>query len=140
MFNQDKTNHQQPHEQCFNVCRTGKVLVELGLKKPDNKVIFYVKDTGSVMPKKELSTIFDRSRKTDFQEQILHKGTGLGLAISKVLATLLDGHLTSETEIGKESTFSILLSKTIISQEQPTIAKTIANQHTKCYRNECFSC
>ncbi len=105
---------------------TNKGLIELGLKKTDNSLAFYVKDTGIGIQEKDIETIFERFRKREDDEDvkaILYRGAGLGLAISKALAQLLGGNLTVESTFGSGSVFTLLLPDTLISKEEPEISE-----------------
>jgi two-component system aerobic respiration control sensor histidine kinase ArcB len=42
-----------------------------------------------------------------------HEGTGLGLAVSRVLARMMNGDLTVESEAGTGSTFTATIARTI---------------------------
>jgi PAS domain S-box-containing protein len=74
----------------------------------DGRVALRVRDTGVGIAPGDRERVFaefvqvgPRDRKTE--------GTGLGLAISRRLARLLGGELTLESEVGKGSTFSLVL-------------------------------
>lgn len=100
---------------------TSMGIVELGLKKIENNLAFYVKDTGIGIKGKDINTIFERFRKSDDDKGILYRGAGLGLAISKALARLLGGDLTVESTYGSGSVFTLLFPDTLISKEEPVI-------------------
>jgi len=68
-----------------------------------------VTDTGKGIPKDEVEHIFDAFRQVEGTTTRVHGGFGLGLSIVKQLVNLMGGYITVESEIGKGSTFSILL-------------------------------
>jgi signal transduction histidine kinase/ligand-binding sensor domain-containing protein/CheY-like chemotaxis protein len=98
---------------------TVKGIVEIGLKKLDNCLAFYVKDTGIGIPEKDIENIFERFRKNEDKKDVLYRGAGLGLAISRSLAQLLGGKLVVESVVGKGSIFTFLLPETYISSDMP---------------------
>ena len=71
----------------------------------DNKILFYVKDTGIGILKENLSTIFNRFSQEQRSKEKLYGGNGLGLAISKGIIDLLHGEIWAESEINEGSTF-----------------------------------
>jgi len=71
----------------------------------DNKVLFYVKDTGIGIFKENLSTIFNRFSQEQRSKEKLYGGNGLGLAISKGIIDLLHGEIWVESEVNEGSTF-----------------------------------
>lgn len=73
-----------------------------GYKKIDKDLVyFYVKDTGTGIPKDKKEMIFNRFTKLDTFEQ----GTGLGLSISKSIIEALGGEIGVESQEGTGSTF-----------------------------------
>ena len=79
--------------------------IEMGFYNDShNKVVFYVKDTGIGIPKKEQKNIFNPFTKIE-ETTRLFRGVGLGLAICKQLTELLGGKMWIESEPGKGSTF-----------------------------------
>lgn len=72
---------------------------------PDNRLKFYVKDTGIGIAKDKLESLFTRFVKVnDYVE-----GIGLGLAICQGLVAKMGGSMSVESELGKGSTFSFIL-------------------------------
>jgi signal transduction histidine kinase len=68
-----------------------------------------VGDTGIGIPAKKLANIWDKfSQSVDFLEKC-DMGTGLGLAIVKKLVENLDGSISAQSELGKGSTFTLLI-------------------------------
>ena len=68
-----------------------------------------VADTGTGIPKEAQSYIFEPFRQVDNAITHDNRGIGLGLSITKQLVDLMDGRITLESELGKGSTFTILL-------------------------------
>jgi len=84
---------------------TEKGYIVIGDIMKDGERIFYVKDTGIGISKKDQKIIFNRFIQADNFLTKKYQGTGLGLAIAKSLVTILDGTIWVESEVGKGSTF-----------------------------------
>jgi two-component system phosphate regulon sensor histidine kinase PhoR len=87
----------------------GKVMISFG--DQGNFVKVAVTDTGLGMKKEELSRIFDKFYRVKSSETRHIIGTGLGLAIVKNIVTDHHGSVAVESELGKGTTFSVLLPK-----------------------------
>lgn len=72
-------------------------------------VRFDVEDTGIGIPPEKQSAIFEPFMQADSSTTRRYGGTGLGLAITKQLTQLLGGKLFLKSEVGKGSTFTIIL-------------------------------
>jgi signal transduction histidine kinase len=68
-----------------------------------------VSDTGAGIPKEAQTYIFDAFRQVDDPITRENTGSGLGLSIVKQLANLLGGDVTVRSDIGKGSTFTVVL-------------------------------
>lgn len=84
---------------------TSNGYVEFGNKFLDNKLVYYVKDTGIGIPNDRLNAIFERFVQADLKISRPYEGSGLGLAIVKGYVDLLGGKIWVESELGVGSTF-----------------------------------
>lgn len=86
---------------------TDEGYIEFGYKTDasKDKVMFFVKDTGTGICKEDQKIIFDRFQHGTNSSKKVVSGTGLGLAISKGLAALMGGEIWLESEVGSGSTF-----------------------------------
>lgn len=75
----------------------------------EDKVYFFVSDTGVGIPQEEQDKIFSRFIKLDREMQ----GTGLGLTLSQTIIRNLNGDLGLDSEVNKGSTFWFILPKSI---------------------------
>jgi len=75
----------------------------------DGLVCIAVCDTGVGIPTDRLADVFAPFVQVDRTHASGHEGTGLGLAISRDLARGMGGELSAESEVGKGSTFTLLL-------------------------------
>lgn len=74
-----------------------------------------VSDTGIGIPESAQAYVFDSFRQVNASLAGDHRGTGLGLSIARQLVELMGGQISLESEIGRGSTFTVLLP--IIEQE-----------------------
>ncbi|MCC7574028.1 HAMP domain-containing histidine kinase [Candidatus Woesearchaeota archaeon] len=93
---------------------TEKGTIELGVQDLDEKIQFYVKDTGTGIDSHDVQKIFNPYFKSNNQEVNTTniKSYGVGLSIVKRCVEGLRGKLDLETELGKGSTFYVTLPKT----------------------------
>jgi signal transduction histidine kinase len=68
-----------------------------------------ISDTGIGIEKGDLSRIFEEFHQGDLSSTKKYRGTGLGLAIVKKFVNLLGGDIAVDSEIGKGSTFTVVL-------------------------------
>ena len=87
---------------------SGEVRVEVSREAGDN-VRIIVADTGIGIPSTDLSRVFERFYRVDKARSREMGGTGLGLSIVKHAVERMNGAVTVESQLGKGSTFTILL-------------------------------
>ncbi|NPA36494.1 MAG: hypothetical protein GXO47_06560 [Chlorobi bacterium] len=90
---------------------TDEGTVELGCEEMDDRIKFYVKDTGIGISKDMQLKIFNRFYKLGKDEKTLYGGNGLGLTITKNLIEALNGEIWVESELGKGTTFFFTIPK-----------------------------
>jgi signal transduction histidine kinase len=84
---------------------TTEGFIEIGFSQMNGSYLFYVKDTGSGIPKEKQEAIFERFVQADIEITRPYEGSGLGLSIAKAYAGMLGGKIGIESEEGKGSTF-----------------------------------
>ncbi len=89
---------------------TEKGFIELAVKienqtEKDVTVLFYVKDTGKGIAKKNIRKIFESFAQEDTSITRKYGGTGLGLNITKKLVEKMGGKIWVESKVGEGSTF-----------------------------------
>jgi two-component system, NarL family, sensor histidine kinase BarA len=95
----------------------GRISVEVQ-RSPTSQLILTVTDTGVGIPEEDRDVIFEKFRQSsrtvgDDNLTREYSGTGLGLSIVKELCKLLGGEITFESELGKGSTFRVVLPWTL---------------------------
>ncbi|MEJ2007603.1 MAG: ATP-binding protein [Acidobacteriota bacterium] len=83
--------------------------VHLDVKREDSKIRITVADTGIGIPSTDLSRIFERFYRVDKARSREMGGTGLGLSIVKHVIERMNGTVSVESQLGKGSTFTVLL-------------------------------
>jgi len=84
----------------------------------DQSLLFFVKDTGIGISKKDKDRVFERFVKIVDKDAHLYRGAGLGLALARDLVHLLGGEIWLESGLGKGSTFYFT-----IPYESPSLKK-----------------
>ncbi len=98
---------------------TNKGEVKFGYRFTEDKIIFFVKDTGLGISEEDKENIFENYNNTNSIEQF--GGSGLGLSISKKLVDILGGKIgfTTDELKGSEFFFSFPLNEYETSQATP---------------------
>ncbi len=84
----------------------GSVIFGYNLIDDNQRIEFYVKDTGSGIDPKFIDHIFDVYASKDAEHQ---KGFGLGLALCKIIVEKMDGSIKVKSEVDKGSIFTFEL-------------------------------
>lgn len=87
---------------------TDKGGVEISISSEKEDIRIKVSDTGPGIPKKDLPKIFNPFFKTKGRDQIV-EGSGMGLTIVREIVALHGGEINVESEVGKGTTFTVLL-------------------------------
>lgn len=84
---------------------TNKGEVVFGYSVRNNKIKFFVRDTGIGIAKEKQNMIFERFVQLDSNSLSEYEGSGLGLSIAKAYVELLEGKISFESELNKGSVF-----------------------------------
>jgi len=85
---------------------TSEGQIEFGNYLENDKLFFYVKDTGRGIPSNRINAIFERFVQADLNLTRNHEGSGLGLSIVQAYIKSLGGTISVESELEKGSLFS----------------------------------
>jgi two-component system sensor histidine kinase ResE len=84
--------------------------VRVSIFRPDEQHWgFKVSDTGKGIAPEDQEFIFDSFRRVDDSVTRERSGVGLGLSIVKQLVVLMEGEISLESEVGRGSTFTVIL-------------------------------
>ena len=79
--------------------------VEIGVRRQEEDLLLWVRDTGIGIPSEKLEEIFTEFSQVGTVLTREAEGTGLGLSISKRIVEMHGGEIGVESEMGKGSTF-----------------------------------
>ncbi len=98
----------------------------VGTKKSHSRVdlVFEVEDTGVGIQEDQIDKIFEAFEQHANQDLNKYGGTGLGLTITSRLVNMMGGEIEVFSEIGKGSTFRVLLKNLKFSPEEKQIPAT----------------
>jgi len=98
-------------DNAFKFTSVGSVRIVVTSSQDSKNCYAIVKviDTGIGIAKEDQSKIFREFRQLSEGIRRNFEGSGLGLAVAKKMANLMNGDITVESELGKGSTFSIIL-------------------------------
>ena len=83
--------------------------IRVGAQKDGTTATVFIQDTGMGIPTDRLQAIFEPFVQVEDSLTRTASGAGLGLAISRDLARAMGGDLQVKSEIGKGSTFTLVL-------------------------------
>jgi two-component system phosphate regulon sensor histidine kinase PhoR len=86
----------------------GEVRVRVA-QNDDGRVAVVIADSGVGIPSQDLPRIFERFYRVDKARSRQVGGTGLGLSIVKHVVERMNGVVTVESQVGKGTTFHVLL-------------------------------
>jgi signal transduction histidine kinase len=86
----------------------GEVRVQVG-RSVEGQARVTIADTGIGIPSEDLSRIFERFYRVDKARSREMGGTGLGLSIVKHVVERMGGSVLVESQLGKGSTFTVVL-------------------------------
>ena len=95
----------------------GRVTLAIDGKIVEGKLllIITVSDTGIGVAKENIPYLFDSFRRVGEFKNKKIEGTGLGLTITKQLVELMDGTISVESELGKGTSFTVMIPQEIRS-------------------------
>jgi PAS domain S-box-containing protein len=95
--------------------------VDFGFKHVENGIEIFVKDTGGGIPYDFRQHVFESFQQADKTHSRKYGGNGLGLAISKKIIDMLGGEIRFESQLGKGTTFNILIPFEVVGNQDPHI-------------------
>ena len=92
---------------------------------------FSVKDTGIGMDMEYLPKVFDAFSQENAGSGSKYGSTGLGMAITKNLVNMMEGTISVESEKGRGSTFTVIITLKTLDDEEPGAAAGDASEDKK---------
>ncbi|MDD6169199.1 MAG: ATP-binding protein [Lachnospiraceae bacterium] len=99
--------------------KEGKVSLDVNILKREDDIItieYKVSDTGIGIKEEEQNRLFESFSQVDRKAHCGEEGTGLGLAIVKGYVALMGGSVTVQSEYGKGSVFTVVLTQKVIDE------------------------
>ncbi len=109
---------------------TKKGFIQFGYRLINNERLqFYIRDTGIGMTKEQQQTIFDRFKQVDQGLTRNFGGTGLGLAITKELTELMDGVIRVESKPYQGTVFNIQFPYEKVTSESTSTSEKLLERN-----------
>ena len=105
--------------------------IEIGYKKRECDLEFYVKDTGIGIPNDRHGAIFERFIQADIPGEWAQQGAGLGLSITKAYVEMLGGKIRVESQLGVGSTFYFTLPYNIVLTKETEVNQLAPSENTE---------
>jgi signal transduction histidine kinase len=86
--------------------------IKVSMEEKEDALVVGVEDTGIGIPKENLPYLFDQFYRVKRDGEHKSRGTGLGLSIAKKIVEAHGGVIHVVSELGKGSTFTVILPKT----------------------------
>ncbi|MEM6801412.1 MAG: PAS domain-containing sensor histidine kinase, partial [Bacteroidota bacterium] len=93
--------------------------IEVGCRKEKGRIVFWVKDNGKGIARKDFKKVFDMFETLDQKKS--YDSTGVGLAIVKKIISNMQGKIWLESEEGEGSCFYICFPKKICVKKERKI-------------------
>jgi signal transduction histidine kinase/DNA-binding NarL/FixJ family response regulator len=117
----------------------GKITVEVDEDIEANLLFVKVSDNGIGIHPDDLPYIFDRYYQSDQPIKKAEGGTGIGLALAKELARLHGGKLSVESELGRGTTFTLILPMEEVLEETIVLPIEAKSKELETALNEAIS-
>ncbi|OEK08804.1 hypothetical protein A8C32_00580 [Flavivirga aquatica] len=88
--------------------KNGEIIIKISTNTSTKNVKIEIKDSGKGISKDDLEFVFDRYFQLGQQNEV-RSGTGVGLALAKDIVELHHGKIYAESQLGKGSSFTLLL-------------------------------
>ena len=112
--------------------KEGEIRISVRYRAQTKQVELRVTDTGVGIPKEAHSLIFEQFRQLDSSSSRPFEGMGLGLYIVKEFTKILGGDVSLESEIGRGSTFTVVV-PVEIPTESKLATQSLILDHTEAY-------
>lgn len=101
--------------------KQGKVGVHAEVTE-GSSLILAVQDTGIGIPAEQIPQLFDRFFQVDDTATRANEGTGIGLSLVKELTDLMEGSVSVESQMGKGTSFKVVIPVLSVSLDNEPIA------------------
>ena len=116
---------------------TEKGTIEFGyILDRENKIVFYVKDTGIGISSELHETVFQRFRQVDESFTRIHGGLGLGLSICRGLIKLMGGEIWVESNVKNGSIFYFTMNYSLKKDENHHSEDPIVQENLSIWKNK----
>ena len=106
-----------------NACKfTEHGTITLEMLREKEQILFKVGDTGIGMTPEQMGRLFESFTQADASMTRRFGGTGLGLVISRRFCRLMGGDIHVESELGKGTTFTIVLPANVVDPKEAPVS------------------